>query len=283
MLAIENEPRSAAECYTSAIGASNLRMEAHRIGSADIIGAAGMNPYEIGVKLMRLQGEWDGAAKPLPPTRAAIRRIADELETVPIGQPHAGMVAQNYHGKVSYRKPQEVAERQAQEWHLHELSILASHLKTLPAVRVELEAWIGPPHAARIVADVLAWWLSPRCLTCRGAGKRIIQGTGGRDSGKVCFACRLSPTPGERPLPHSGIGRRLLAHIRHCYFTAAGEQASVKGKRTPEQEHERSMTKHHAQIEKLRRADKEASAPPVDREKAKEAFELGRRAPKPQR
>lgn len=271
-----NEPRSAAESYASATGASNLRLEEYRVGAADAIGAAGMNPYTMGLMLMRLQGEWDRASKPKPPTKQAVQRIADELDTIPVGKPHAGLVAQAHHGKVSYVKPHDLAERQALAWHLHELSILASHLKTLPAVRTELEAWIGPPHAARLVADILGWWLQPRCPTCRGSGKRIVQGTGGRDSGKVCYACKLSPTPGERPVPHSGVGRRLLAHIRHCYFTAAGEQASAKVEsRTPAKEFERSLEKHHTQIAKLRRAEEADKVDSNDRDEITRQFEMG--------
>jgi hypothetical protein len=271
-----NASNSSAQSYVNATGASSLRMEAHRVGAADVLVAAGMSPYHTGLLLLRLQGEWDRASKPRPPTYLDVQRIAQTLAKIPDGEPHAGMVAETQRGTVSYRKPLEVAERTAMAWHLHELGILFGHLKTLPELRGELERWIGGPHAARVVADTLAWWLEPRCQTCRGSGKRIIQGTGGRSTGKVCWACRLSPTPGERPLSHSGIGRRLLSHIWACVGTAAADQ-NVSQPRTPEQEHRRGQDRKHAQIEKLRRADEETTLEVgQDREAVALRFALGK-------
>lgn len=272
-----NATNSAAESYVSATGASSLRMEAHRVGAADVLAAAGMSPYHTGLLLLRLQAEWDRASKPKPPTHADIKRIADHLETIPEGKPNAGMVEETQRGKVSYYRPMELAERTALAWHAHELGILFGHLKTLPEVRGQLEHWIGGPHAARVVADTLAWWLEPRCPTCRGSGKRIVEGTGGRSTGKVCWACRLSSTPGERPLSHSGIGRRLLSHIRACVGTAAADQ-NVTQERTAEREFQRGQDRKHAQVAKLRRADEEATQEAgLDRETIARHFALGKR------
>jgi hypothetical protein len=266
-----------AESYVSATGASSLRMEAHRVGAVDALAAAGMSPYHTGLLLLRLQGEWDRAAKPRPPTRSDIQRLAASLETIPDGEPHAGMVVVKDRFSTAYRKPYDAAERTALAWHGHELGILFGHLKTLPEVRVELESWIGGPHAARVVADTLAWWLEPRCQTCNGSGKRIVEGTGGRSAGKVCWACRLSQTPGERPLSHSGIGRRLLSHIRACVGTAAADQ-NVSQARSPEREFRREMERKHAQVAKLRRADEEATREAgQDRETIARHFEIGKR------
>jgi hypothetical protein len=258
MYADTNERRGAAEAYLSATGSSSLRSVQERDGAIESIGAAGMNPYQTGVMLMRLQAEWDRASKPKPPTKLDFERIAGTLKKIPAGEANAGMVEESVNGKSRFRKPFEVAERTAIEWHLHELGILASHLKTLPDARAELESWLGGPHADRVVADVLAWWLQPRCPYCRGVGKRVIEGTGGRDSGKVCWACRFSPVPGERPLPHSGVARRLLGHIRSCYGMASKDQGNQRAEHRPAKAKEaRDVAKKHAQVGKLRRADDE--------------------------
>lgn len=259
-----NEKRSAAENYATATGASNLRMQAHQSGAAEVIGAAGMSPYETGTMLMRVQGEWDRAAKPPPPTRHAIEALAASYDVEPAttdGSPNrnAGLVKLESGGRTTYRKPIYVAEDEATRWHNHELGILAGHLKTLPAVRAELTRWLGGPHALRAVSDVLAWWLEPRCATCKGCGKRIVEGTGGRSSGKACHACMFSANPGERPLPHGGIGRKLLSHIRACYHTAANDLRPIET-RSATHEEQRGIAKKHKKVAELRRADEEAKA-----------------------
>lgn len=256
-----NEQRTVEEGYTSATGASHLRIEAHRTGPADYIAAAGMSPYETGMMLMRLRSEWDRSAKPLPPTRAAIDRLADTLEAIPHGKPHAGMVAETERGQIHYRKPQEVAERTANAWYVHELGLLFQQLKTLPEVREELERWVGPPHAAHVVASVLGWWLDPTCRTCHGCGKRIVKNSGGRSSGKPCFACVMSPTQGQRPLPHAGLGRKLLAHINACHGAAkADHKQGMKPHRSAANIEQREQDRKHAKIAQLRRADEEGRA-----------------------
>lgn len=306
MADITNEPRTAEEAYASATGASHLRIEAHRTGAADYIAAAGMNPYRTGLALMRLRSEWDRSSKPkrpeaseieaaantLPIQAATIRamvamtekQIAEavakmELEGAPKGtdwravveitNPHAGLVRIEHEGKVSFRKPQRVAELEAHRWHEHELGLLLQSLKTLGAVRTELERWIGGDDAPRIVAEVLVWWLDPICKTCGGCGKRIITGTGGRSSGMPCPDCRHSATTGQRKIPWAGVGRRLVNHLTACYHTATAElRQSLKKRRTPENIEARDRAKKDAQIEKLRRADEEDRA---DNEQEREA------------
>lgn len=254
-----NEPRTAAESYLSATGSSNLRSVKDQSGALEVVGAAGMNPYQTGILLMRLQSEWDRAAKPKTPLKADFERISKTLDIVPAGRPNAGLAIETIDGTVHYRKPLELAERTAIAWHLHELTTLASHLKTLPEVRSLLERWIGGPHAARLVADILAWWLQPRCPYCRGCGKRVVEGTGGRSSGKPCWACRLSPVPGERPLPHASLGRKLLGHIRSCCGMASADQRQQhQEQRSSVAEDNRQRAKKDRQIDKLRRADEEA-------------------------
>lgn len=263
-----NQPRTVEEAYVSATSASHLRIEAHRTGAADIIAAAGMSPYEMGMALMRLRSEWDGSAKPLPPSRIAIEQLAATLPTIPHDKLHAGMVEETERGQVRYRKPVDAAERTASGWYIHELSLLFQSLKTLPQVRAELERWIGPPHASHVVASVLGWWLDPTCHTCRGCGKRIVKNSGGRSSGKPCFACVLSPVPGQRPLPHAGIGRKLLAHLNACYGTAKADLLQgTKRNRSASNIEQREQDKKHAQVAKLRRAEDETKAEEgIDRE-----------------
>lgn len=256
-----NAPRTVEESYSSATSASHLRIEAHRTGAGDYIAAAGMSPYDTGMSLMRLRSEWDRSAKPKPPTREAIEKLAATLEIIPQGEPHAGMVAENEKGKVRYSKPIEAAERMATAWHIHELGLLFQNLKTLPQVRAELERWVGPPHAAHTVASVLGWWLDPTCRTCNGCGVRLVKNSGGRSSGKPCFACVMSPVPGQRPLPHAGLGRKLIDHIRACYGRAKADlKNGTQEHRSGQNIEQREQDKKHAQVAKLRRADEEAKA-----------------------
>lgn len=294
-----NEPRSVEEGYASATGASHLRIEAHRSGAADIIAAAGMNPYRTGMALMRLRSEWDRSSKPKPPgpaevdaaaktlpietptrtamvplTKEQIAEVRGKLDvddktagaadwraTITMPNPHAGLVRTEHDGKVVYRKPLREAEIQAHRWHEHELGLLLQSLKTLPVVRTELERWIGGDNAPRIVAEVLIWWLDPICKSCGGCGKRIVQGTGGRSSGKPCPDCRYSATTGQRNVPFGGTGRKLVNHLNACYRTATGElRETLKKRRTPKDIESREQYKKDAQIAKLRRADEETKA-----------------------
>lgn len=199
-----------AERYTSAVGTSNLRVQAERSSPADMVIAAGMNPHRLGMALRRLVTEWDAQPKPRKISREVLEALAaayPRLET--------GMV--DWKGQLI--TPAQAAHREAQEWHAHELGLLFQRLKTLPEVRAALIHWAadkgmeGPEH---IVGAVLQWWLTPACPVCHGVKKRIIEGTG-RTSSKDCGECKGS---GERKLPHGLEGRRVLAHMQNSMNSA---------------------------------------------------------------
>lgn len=213
-----NEKPDVEESYTSAVGASSLKVEPHRRTAADMVIAAGMNPHRVGLALMRLRTEWDKSAKPLPPTAEAIERLAAQLPRVEAG-PHAGLVREKLaSGEERFRLPLVVAKEQADAWHQHELKLLLQQLKTLPEVRDALVFWAeaeGLEEGLHLVVAVLLWWLDPRCPVCQGSGKKIVAGTGGRAKG-ACGECRKNPNPGERKVPHGGRGRKLLAYLNDC-------------------------------------------------------------------
>lgn len=195
-----------AERYTSAVGTSNLRVQAERGSPADMVIAAGMNPHRLGMALRRLVTEWDAQPKPRKISREVLEALAaayPRLET--------GMV--DWKGQLI--TPAQAAHREVQEWHAHELGLLFQRLKTLPEVRAVLTQWAtekgieGPEH---LVAAVLQWWLNPICPVCHGVKKKVIHGTG-HTSGKDCWKCKGS---GESDVPHGSRGRMVKDHINRC-------------------------------------------------------------------
>jgi hypothetical protein len=224
-----NERPDVEESYGSAVSASSLKVEPHRRTAADMVIAAGMNSHRMGLALMRLRTEWDRSAKPLPLAPAAIERLAAQLPRVEAGQ-HAGMVREKLMGgEERFRLPLVVAKEQADAWHAHELGLLLQQLKTLPAVRAGLVHWAAEQEledGVHVVTAVLLWWLDPACAACGGTGKNIIPGTGGR-SKKACGECRKNPNPGERKVPHGGLGRKVLAYLNEC---RRGARVELDGK-----------------------------------------------------
>ena len=61
---LNENPRTVEEAYISAGSSTNLRVEADRMGDADILIAAGWAPCMLGGQLTRLRREWDGCSKP---------------------------------------------------------------------------------------------------------------------------------------------------------------------------------------------------------------------------
>lgn len=200
-----------AERYTSAVGTSNLRVQAERSSPADMVIAAGMNQHRLGMALRRLATEWDCVGKPRSPSDAYVRAIAATIPRIP------GDSMVEYHGK--RMTPLQAARKEADRWYSHELGLMFQRLKTLPEVRAALIQWAadkgmeGPEH---IVGAVLQWWLAPACPVCHGVKKKIIHGTG-RTSSKDCGECKGS---GERKLPHGLEGRRVLAHMQNSMNAA---------------------------------------------------------------
>lgn len=199
-----------AERYTSAVGTSNLRVQAERSSPADMVIAAGMNEARLGMSLRRLATEWDAVGKPPRPSQQNLQAMAAKYP-----REKSGLVLHD--GKEV--TPAVAAQREADTWYAHELGLLFQRLKTLPEVRNALVQWSkeknieGPEH---VVGAVLQWWLSPICPVCKGVKKKIIAGTG-RTGSKDCSECKGY---GEKPLPHGGQGRMVRDHIRRCLNTS---------------------------------------------------------------
>jgi hypothetical protein len=248
----ENEKPQVGEVYAAACGSSNLQVgnDSTIRTPGDIVAAAGMNKHRTGLALMRLRTEWDRSAKPKPMTPAQIEALAQSLKTGSAGDnpyfgpvpqparpnPHAGLVREQINGKERFRLPMVVAHEQAAAWHEHEQRLLLQNLKTMPLIRDALTHWLVAEEGRHVVAQVLLWWLDPKCAVCGGSGLRVVAGTGGRSAGKPCGECKgKSLVAGERRIPHGGVGRRLVSYINECVGHAQRElrEGTSLWKRTP--------------------------------------------------
>ncbi|NMM21829.1 MAG: hypothetical protein HHJ15_18070 [Rhodoferax sp.] len=83
------------ERCTTAIHASNLRVEADRTGSADVIIAMGMSRSRLGAPLLRLRSEWDGAGllQPGQVTPHEFALLLGRLKTLPSVRYELGLQA----------------------------------------------------------------------------------------------------------------------------------------------------------------------------------------------
>jgi hypothetical protein len=262
-----NPPPTVEERYSTSVTASNLRIDTREgaRGAGDMMIAAMMNPFRMGLALTRLASEWDRSAKPRPLSPAAVELLAKSIEVEPATiyvhdpeapdirirpNPNAGLVREFVGGEVRYRTPIVVANEQAQAWHAHELGLLFQRLKTLPTVRAGLVAefrrraqgsWHAPqvypwervdavPH---IVAAVLEWWLHKTCPACQGVKFKVVQGTR-RTSNMACTKCKGS---GELKIPHGHLGRRVVSYINACRAEAIGD---LKGRFRHQQRQEKT-------------------------------------------
>lgn len=216
------------ERYTQATHASNLRVQAERGGSADMLIAAGWSASRIGAGLIRLHSEWEGLAKPKRYGRDAIKVLADTYQ-------------KGVDGKVQFDPetrllPMDAAYRQAHDWYMHEMQMVFQQMKTLPEVRQQLVLWAWQNQMAdaeKHVAEIIAWWLDHRCPICEGRAKEQIPGTPSL-SHKDCRACKGT---GETRIPHQydagnylRESKKLLKMINDCVKTA---QASIRGRLQP--------------------------------------------------
>lgn len=230
------------EQYLGAVGSSNLRVgdDASIRTPGDLLAAAGMNKHRLGLALRRLMQEWDRAAKPAAPTQQRLEEIAASLKVEPAtldsGEPNpdAGLVEEFRDGRYSWRLPMVIAEETAARWYANELHLLMLGLRTLPAVRDALVAEEGDVH---LVAQVLHWWLDPRCPVCQGRRQRVIAGTG-RTGSKKCGECHGT---GARDMPHGWRGAKLIAHMKASLTAAARDlsEGTFKHQRSHRNEHDR--------------------------------------------
>ena len=197
----ENEPPGIEEKYSSAVHASNLRVEADRGSPADILIAAAWSPSRLGGALLRLHSEWDSAAKP--------RRVSQDAITG---------FARTIAGKTEAEKRAK-AQKIADDWYLHEAGMLFGRLKTMPQVReqviIKLEIW-NIESARHIGPAILLHWIDPVCRPCDGLKFVKILGAPSL-SIKACRHCQGS---GKAPMPFPEIGRRMENYMDECVNTA---------------------------------------------------------------
>lgn len=194
------------ERYASATHTSNLRveMDAERHSDVDILVAASWSASRIGGALMRLHTEFDGSQHPRRMSKEAIRALAATLpvpKDCPAGRKSAFQLAE--------------ARKTADQWYRHEVGLLLSRLKTMPAVRQQLTIkamdWRSN-DPLDLATSLLVWWLDRVCPVCHGTKWQIVAGTG-RHSGKACHVCNGS---GEAPIPHEQDGRKMANFIDDC-------------------------------------------------------------------
>lgn len=197
-----DEKRCVEEVYTSAGNSSDLRVEADRRSDADVLIAAGLSPTRVGMALLRLHSEWDKAEKPRRPTPGAVAALAATM-------PKDLKEADRMH----------MARRQAQDWYMDEMAKLVNKLKSLPAVRAQLTAYVpkwGIAEAALKVPAVIAYWLDQTCPHCHGLKYQRIAGAPTL-SNRACKSCGGT---GIAPIPHGQEGRRVACYMDDCVSRA---------------------------------------------------------------
>jgi hypothetical protein len=252
MLDTNAERAGIEERFETACNASSLKVEAEKGGAADLMIAAGWSDSRVGMALLRLHSEWDGAAKPKKPTEQQVRALAesfkaqDETERanrerengelarleglqskVPPEERFDLAVAIMERkklyatGKLPLRaptpqgKPETRARTEATAWYRRELRLLAQSLKSRASVNEQLTHWaILRGIDPLIVGPALHHWLAPKCTVCEGHGRRKIPDAPAL-SAKQCHACQGT---GNAHAPE-GSGR-VLTHIDYVVQVA---------------------------------------------------------------
>lgn len=122
------------ELYQTASNTSNLKVEAERRGSGDVLIAAGWSASRVGMALLRLHSEWDASEKPLKPTKESVRALVGTFQRNLPGEKTVAVT------KGEKAKPLTGTEAQhyAAAWYAHEVGMLLGKLKGLPSVREQL-------------------------------------------------------------------------------------------------------------------------------------------------
>jgi hypothetical protein len=242
-----NERAGVDEIYETACNASSLKVEAEKGGSGDVLIAAGWSESRLGMALLRLHSEWDGAAKPKRPSEQQIHALADSLkaqddaeranrerengelarlealltQTKSDAPGRFELLVSIMERKKLYEKgtlplraptpqgkPATRARAEAFTWYRKELRLLANSLKTRAPVVEQLTAWAAiKGHDPALVAPAVHHWLSPTCVVCSGLGKRKIPDAPAL-SAKPCYACN-----GSGLTPHPQGTGRILGHM----------------------------------------------------------------------
>jgi hypothetical protein len=240
------------ERYETACNASSLKVEADKGGAADILIAGGWSDSRVGMALLRLHSEWDGAAKPQKPTERQIQTIAaalkaqDEAERAnrerengELARLEARLQDEQSEGErfdlmvdimkqqrlyesgalpkpapKPQGKPETRARTEAQAWYRRELRLLAQSLKSRASVIEQLTQWaILKGLDPLVVGPAVHHWLSPTCTVCDGHGRRKLPDAPAL--GKPCHACN-----GSGHTPHPQGSARVLGHIDYVVQVA---------------------------------------------------------------
>lgn len=202
-----NDRPGTEEVYACAGTASNLRVQAERAGSADVLIAAGWSMSRLGMALLRLHTEWDAAEKPRKPTKLAIEALALTLPFIKVRADKSAV-------------PDLLgATTLANSWYLHELRMLVGKLHMLPDARREVALQAGKwriDDPVDVVAAAILYWLDQTCHSCAGLKWAAIPGTPSL-SNRQCKVCRGS---GLAVMPHGQAGKRLCNYIDDCVSRA---------------------------------------------------------------
>lgn len=209
---MNEEKRGIEEAYQVAGNSSDLRVEADRRSDAEILIAAGWSDSRVGIALLRLHSEWDRAEKPRKPTPAMIEALHAVTPYIRPANFVMCASAMDKHWKAEPAMRMELAKKQAQGWYMDEMAKLVNKLKSLPAVRAQLVAYVpkwGIAEASIKVPAVIAYWLDQTCHHCHGL--KFLQVAGAPVlSTKACRACHGS---GIAPVPHGQEGRRVANYM----------------------------------------------------------------------
>jgi hypothetical protein len=108
-----------------------------------------------------------------------------------------------------------MARRQAHDWYMDEMAKLVNKLKSLPAVREQLTAYVpkwGIAEASLKVPAVIAYWLDQTCPHCHGLKYQRIPGAPTLSS----RSCKSCGGVGVAPIPHGQEGRRVANYMDDC-------------------------------------------------------------------
>lgn len=201
---IENQQRTIAEAYATAVSSSDLKCDTREgapRSDSDVLAAAGWCESRIGSALLRLHTEYDGAEHPkLMKPQDFYRAPAEK-------------------GGEKEANAKKFAEGQCEEHNKTQRLLMRSKLKTLPAVVQQVEAQLkkwGEEDAKAVANAVVIWWLQQACRSCNGRKFEIVPGTA-RLSNKTCKPCGGT---GHARIPHGDIGRRTANFLDDCVCRA---------------------------------------------------------------
>lgn len=187
------------------------------VRQAEILAAAGLaatgsEASDLGRTLMRLESEWDAAAKPARPGPRLLKALAGYIRREDIdAKTEADRKGEKWKspGDVNMR-----AVERAGHWYAGELRLLAQSLRSKAAAVRLLTEWAArkgiEPDAA---GEALLTWLDPNCPACNGHGTRQIHGQPARQ----CSPCGGT---GIRRKPEDVL--RVMKHIDYAVGLAKG-------------------------------------------------------------